>query len=118
MTATMLRILEHLRNSSRTGRATPCVVVWAHNSHVADALATSMSRYEEWNLGQMMRQTLGQESCFVLAFSTFTGMSVESNTLSSVVDTCLPSFVRVSLVRAHTHSRPPCHATRSGTSGR
>lgn len=37
------------------------VVVWAHNSHLGDARYTSMSRRGELNLGQLCRQTFGDD---------------------------------------------------------
>jgi erythromycin esterase-like protein len=51
----------------------------AHNSHVGDASATSMAAVEEWNLGQMMRQTFGAEhsassgGVFLCGLGTYTG---------------------------------------------
>lgn len=49
------------------------IVVWAHNSHLGDARATSMS-YErgEHNLGQLARQRHGEAVCIV-GFTTHTG---------------------------------------------
>ncbi len=61
------------------GGAMPKFVLWAHNSHVGDASATSMAVREEWNLGQMLRHTFGAESnaesggVFLCGFGTFAG---------------------------------------------
>jgi erythromycin esterase-like protein len=49
------------------------VVVWAHNSHVGDARATSMGReHGEVNLGQLARERHGDDVC-VVGFTTHAG---------------------------------------------
>jgi erythromycin esterase-like protein len=48
------------------------VVVWAHNSHLGDARATAMSRRGELNVGQLVRERLGQDS-FSIGFTTHSG---------------------------------------------
>ena len=37
------------------------VIVWAHNSHLGDARATSMSESGESNIGQLVRERFGRE---------------------------------------------------------
>ena len=48
------------------------LVVWAHNSHLGDARATSMGDEGEWNVGQIIRQLHGRESVLV-GFTTHHG---------------------------------------------
>jgi erythromycin esterase-like protein len=48
------------------------VVVWAHNSHVGDARATSMGARGELNIGQLARERYGDDALLV-GFSTNTG---------------------------------------------
>lgn len=48
------------------------VVVWAHNSHLGDARATSMGTSGELNLGQLVRERFGEQS-FLIGFSTYSG---------------------------------------------
>jgi erythromycin esterase-like protein len=49
------------------------IVVWAHNSHLGDARATSMGReHGELNVGQLARERHGAEVCIV-GFTTHTG---------------------------------------------
>lgn len=49
------------------------IVVWAHNSHLGDARATSMGRERgELNLGQLTRERHAGEACIV-GFTTHTG---------------------------------------------
>lgn len=44
-------------------------VVWAHNSHIGDATATEMSARGEHNIGQLCRQTFGDDS-YHIGFGT------------------------------------------------
>lgn len=48
------------------------VVVWAHNSHLGDARATESHQHGEWNLGQLVREAVGEKALLV-GFSTYTG---------------------------------------------
>ena len=48
------------------------IVVWAHNSHLGDARATEMSERGELNVGQLVREKLGDDS-FLIGFSTYAG---------------------------------------------
>jgi protein-L-isoaspartate(D-aspartate) O-methyltransferase len=44
-------------------------VVWAHNSHIGDARATERSEYNEFNLGQQVRETFA-DSAYLIGFAT------------------------------------------------
>ena len=68
MTETLEALVAHL---DREGGGTK-VVVWAHNSHVGDARATSMGSEGELNIGQLVRERHGRETVLV-GFSTYTG---------------------------------------------
>jgi erythromycin esterase-like protein len=68
MADTLDALLRHL--SLRT--TAPKVVVWAHNSHLGDARATSMAGAGEWNLGQLARERY-REQCISVGFTTYTG---------------------------------------------
>src|ERR1019366_10348590 len=48
------------------------VVVWAHNSHVGDARATSMRARGELNIGQLARERYGDDA-LLIGFSTNAG---------------------------------------------
>ncbi|HEX8064519.1 MAG TPA: erythromycin esterase family protein [Allosphingosinicella sp.] len=48
------------------------VVLWAHNSHLGDARATSAANRGELNLGQLMRQRHG-EKAFLIGFLSHSG---------------------------------------------
>lgn len=48
------------------------VVVWAHNSHLGDARATSMGERGELNVGQVVRERWGDAACLV-GFTTAEG---------------------------------------------
>lgn len=69
MFQTLERLVAHLERE----RGTPAkIVVWAHNSHVGDARATSMGAGRELNIGQLVRQAY-PSACFLLGFTTATG---------------------------------------------
>ncbi len=59
------------RQLAREGRP-PRVVVWAHNTHVGDASATSLGEGGDWSVGQLMRERRGRNAVLV-GFSTYAG---------------------------------------------
>jgi erythromycin esterase-like protein len=68
MMTTLEALLEHARRANHPARA----VVWAHNSHLGDARATSMADIGELNLGQLARQRFGS-SCVAIGMTTHDG---------------------------------------------
>ena len=66
MMSTLQAVLAHRGERSRA-------VVWAHNSHVGDASATSMAARGEWNLGELCRERFGDAS-IRLGFGTDRGV--------------------------------------------
>lgn len=68
MADTLDAILAHL---ARKGLP-PKVVVWAHNSHLGDARATSLGEEGELNLGQLVRERHGVAARNI-GFSTYEG---------------------------------------------
>lgn len=43
-------------------------IVWAHNTHIGDARATSMLQQGSHNIGQLARENLGRENVFLIGF--------------------------------------------------
>ncbi len=68
MRDTLLALADYRLRRGGTGK----VVVWAHNSHLGDARATEAHLRGEWNLGQLMRQEVGDKALLV-GFTTYTG---------------------------------------------
>jgi erythromycin esterase-like protein len=68
MMETLEALLAHGRQTAGDTRA----VLWAHNSHLGDARATQMGDIGELNLGQLVRQTHGEQA-FLIGFTTHTG---------------------------------------------
>lgn len=64
MFRTLNRILEHRGEGAKA-------VVWAHNSHVGDAKATTVSQGDV-NLGQLVRERF-QSEVAILGCSTYAG---------------------------------------------
>lgn len=48
-------------------------VIWAHNTHIGDARATSMARQGRRNIGQAAREALGEEHVYAIGFGTDRG---------------------------------------------
>jgi erythromycin esterase-like protein len=69
MVNTLMAVRQHLRSSGRRGK----LVVWAHNSHLGDARATAMGERGEWNVGQLVREEVGEAQALLVGFTTYTG---------------------------------------------
>jgi erythromycin esterase-like protein len=68
MMATLAALFEHAARQGRPARA----IVWAHNSHLGDARATSMAARGELNLGQLARERFG-DACCAIGMTTHDG---------------------------------------------
>ena len=68
MAATLEAVLAHLKRIGAPGK----VVVWAHNSHVGDARATTKSARGQFTVGQLAREALGDEA-FLVGLTTYDG---------------------------------------------
>ena len=68
MTETLIELSRQLETQGRP----PKIVVWAHNSHLGDARATSMSEHGEWNVGQLIRENF-PDSTFSIGFTGYDG---------------------------------------------
>ena len=68
MRDTLLALAEHNQVRGGSGR----IVVWAHNSHVGDARATEIGQRGEWNIGQLMREAVPDQTLSI-GFTTYTG---------------------------------------------
>jgi erythromycin esterase-like protein len=67
------RLLDHYGPGSRA-------IVWAHNTHVGDARATSMVRAGEVNVGQLARERHGADAVFALGLGTAAGTVLAART--------------------------------------
>ena len=68
----MMSMLEALVDHVAAGAGRARAVVWAHNSHLGDARATSMASQGELNLGELARDKFGSR-CRNIGFTTHTG---------------------------------------------
>jgi erythromycin esterase-like protein len=69
MAETVGALLDRFSRPGTPARA----VVWAHNSHLGDARATSMGDEGEWNLGQLVRERFSPSEAFSVGFTTHVG---------------------------------------------
>lgn len=63
---TVERLLKHYGDNSRG-------IVWAHNTHIGDARATTMHQAGRRNIGMSSRLALGQDRVFAVGFGTYRG---------------------------------------------
>jgi protein-L-isoaspartate(D-aspartate) O-methyltransferase len=68
---TLSEVLHHRRDGSRA-------VVWAHNSHVGNAIATEMGTRGEHNIGQLAREHFGRDA-YTIGFGTHRGTVAAAN---------------------------------------
>lgn len=66
MNYTVNRLLEYYGEHAKG-------IVWAHNTHIGDAAATSMLQQNMVNIGHITRQEFGRDNVFLVGFSTYTG---------------------------------------------
>ncbi|WP_034295987.1 erythromycin esterase family protein [Herbaspirillum sp. RV1423] len=69
MMETLDALAQHLQHSLSEPAK---IVVWAHNSHLGDARATDIGRLGEWNVGQLARQSYGEQVALI-GFTTYRG---------------------------------------------
>jgi erythromycin esterase-like protein len=68
MMTTLEALLEHVGRPGQPARA----VVWAHNSHLGNARATSMAAIGELNIGQLAKQRF-ERACVAVGMTTHEG---------------------------------------------
>jgi erythromycin esterase-like protein len=68
----MARTLNALATHLERTRGQAKIVVWEHNSHIGDARATELGAQGEVNVGQLMREHHGRETCLI-GFTTYQG---------------------------------------------
>lgn len=66
MFETVKRLLAYYGDNSKG-------IVWAHNTHIGDASATSMLGQGMYNIGNISRTKFGRENVFLLGFATYSG---------------------------------------------
>ncbi|MCU7834800.1 MAG: erythromycin esterase family protein [gamma proteobacterium symbiont of Taylorina sp.] len=74
----------------------PKTIIWAHNSHTGDARATEMADRAQLNIGQLLRQTFG-EQMFSIGMLTYSGKVMAAD------DWNLPAKIK-RLLAAHPYS--------------
>jgi erythromycin esterase-like protein len=84
MMGTLAALVQHGASQGRPTRA----VVWAHNSHLGDARATSMAARGELNLGQLARERYGEACCAI-------GMTTHDGEVTAAHDWDEPAALRV-----------------------
>jgi len=68
----MAETVDALMGRMSVSGARPRAVIWAHNSHLGDASATEMRERGEHNVGQLLRETYGDDARLI-GFTTYSG---------------------------------------------
>jgi erythromycin esterase-like protein len=68
MAETLSALARHLSRGGKQAK----IVIWEHNSHIGDARATDMGNLGEWNVGELVRKSYGEEARLI-GFSTYDG---------------------------------------------
>lgn len=84
MVDTLDRLMAHLARHGRNHKA----VIWAHNSHIGDARATSMVLRRETNVGALLRDRYGREAASI-------GMLTYGGTVTAAADWHAPAERRI-----------------------
>ena len=96
------------------------IVVWAHNSHLGDARATSMGQEGEWNVGQIVRELHDRDAVLVgltthhgtvTAASNWDGPAERKRVRPALVNSYEALFHDVSIPRFFLTLRNMGHAT-------
>ncbi|MES2645272.1 MAG: erythromycin esterase family protein [Bacteroidota bacterium] len=72
MTHTLQRLLQFHGSNSKA-------IVWEHNTHVGDARYTDMANEGLVNVGQLVRETYGEENVFIVGFGTYEGSVIAAS---------------------------------------
>lgn len=75
MAETLFELAEFLRRENKE----PKIVVWAHNSHLGNAAATSMADMGERNVGQLVKQRYGDRALSI-GMTTYDGTVMAADT--------------------------------------
>lgn len=54
-------------------------IVWAHNTHIGDARATSMAQRDLFNIGQLIRQNYSIRNTHLIGFGTYNGSVIAAD---------------------------------------
>lgn len=54
-------------------------IIWEHNTHVGDARATDMADEGLVNVGQLIREHIGEEKVFIIGFGTHSGTVIAAD---------------------------------------
>jgi erythromycin esterase-like protein len=102
---TLFALAEHRMRRGGSGR----VVIWAHNSHVGDARATESRARGEWNLGQLVREHVGESDALLVGFTTYTGYVSAASEWGGEVE---HKWVRPALTGSYEHMFHDSHLDR------
>lgn len=97
-----LQVLLARHGGGFSGNYSKCIV-WAHNTHIGDYIATDMPRYGQVNLGGLARETFGRNEVSLVGFGTFEGSVIASHAWDGPVESLRVPRGRAGSVEAAFH---------------
>jgi erythromycin esterase len=109
MADTLDRLLAH-HGGNGGGKGGGKGVVWAHNTHVGDARATSMAASGEVNIGQLARERHGADQVVLVGFGGHRGTVVAGDAWGAPMETMPVPPARDGSLEAVLHHDAPSRA--------
>ena len=61
-------------------------IVWAHNTHIGDAMATNMAAAGMVNIGQLAREEYGEDNVYLTGFASYKGEVIAGDEWGSLME--------------------------------
>ena len=82
-------------------------IVWEHNTHIGDARFTDMKRHEMINVGQLVREQLGEEDSVLVGFGSYQGSVIAGKRWEVPMQVMPVPQAREGTVEALLHDESP-----------
>src|SRR5690606_24869389 len=76
MAGTIDRLKDHYGEGTK-------MIIWEHNTHVGDARATDMADAGMVNVGQLARETYGEDNVYIVGLGTYAGEVIAAQSWGS-----------------------------------
>jgi erythromycin esterase-like protein len=63
------------------------IIVWEHNTHIGDARETDMAADGMVNVGQLLRESYGEDDVFAIGFGTYSGTVIAAESWGAPIKT-------------------------------
>jgi len=70
-------------------------IVWAHNTHIGDAKATTMGSRGMYNIGQLMREEYGAENTMLIGMGSYEGTVIAGKNWGAKMEVGIDKYMPV-----------------------